>query len=261
MNIIVQSYAEPNAGRMGEYITCMLANLNHYYVKTVYNLYESEEGLPDSVRSHPKYRGVPLGKRMTYQDAFAFASKNLAPDEIVGILNLDIYVALAFDMGELRNVLSDKNTVLALSRHELDEKTGTPYMDPAFASILHSNTQDGWFFKNPIRDADYNIELGRLGCDNAVAQALKNANYGVFNLAERFVLVHLDKVRGKTASNFMEFHGKASVKYTEGRLVPNYDAIRHYTADQLMSELKFGEQEKVLILSEIFNLRVKLKND
>lgn len=261
MNIIVQSYAEPDAARMGEYVTCMLANLNHYYVKVVYNLYESEEGLPDSVRGHPKYRGVPLGKRMTYQDAFAFASKNLTPDEIVGILNLDIYVALAFDMGELRNVLADKNTVLALSRHELDEKTGTPYMDPVFASTLHSNTQDGWFFNNPIRGTNYNIELGRLGCDNAIAQALKNANYGVFNLAERFVLVHLDKVRGKTASNFMEFHRKSSVKYTEGRLVPNYDAIRHYTADRLMAEFQFGEYEKVLILSEIFNLRVKLKND
>lgn len=261
MNIIVQSYAEPNVARMGEYITCMLANLNHYYVKTVYNLYESEDRIPDEVRSHPKYRGYPLRKRMTYEDAFAFASKNLAPDEIVGILNLDIYVALAFDMSELHNVLADKNTVLALSRHELDEKTGTPYMDPAFVSIFHSNTQDGWFFKNPIRNADYNIELGRLGCDNAIAQALKNANYGVFNLAERFVLVHLDKVRGKTANNFMEFHGKATVKYTEGLLVPNYDAIRHYTADRLMAELQFGEQEKVLILSEIFNRRVKLKND
>lgn len=260
MNIIVQTYAESNPGRMAEYTTCLLNNLNHFYVKNVYNLYESEDGLDDVVRNHPKYRGSKLGKRMTYQDAFAFADANIVHGEIVGILNLDIYVALAFDYGELTNVLSSGNVFLALSRHEIDAANGTPALDPAFTNIFHANTQDGWFFKNPVRATVYSIEMGRLGCDNAIVKELKSNGYCVFNLAERFVLIHLDKVRGKNGTNFMKFHGSSPVKYNVGTLVPNYDAVRHFSCDQLMKEMKFTEQERVLILSEIINMRLKINN-
>jgi hypothetical protein len=260
MNIIVQTYAESNPARMAEYTTCLLNNLNHFYVKTVYNIYESEDGLGDAVRNHPKYCGTRLNKRLTYKDAFAFADANIAHGEIVGILNLDIYVALAFDFGELANVLSSGNVFLALSRHEIDLANGTPVMDPAFANIFHANTQDGWFFKNPVKTPGYSIELGRLGCDNAIVKELKYNGYCVFNLAERFVLIHLDKVRGKTGTNFMKFHGSSPVKYNGGTLVPNYDAVRHFSCDQLMNEMKFSEQERVLILSEIINMRLKINN-
>lgn len=260
MNIIVQTYAESNAGRMTEYNTCLLNNLNHFYVKNVYNLCESEDGLDDAVRNHPKYRSSKLSKRLTYQDAFAFADANIAHGEVVGILNLDIYVALAFDFGELSNVLSSGNVFLALSRHELDPHAGTPMLDPAFANIFHANTQDGWFYKNPVRATGNSIEMGRLGCDNAIVKELKSNGYCVFNLAERFVLIHLDKVRGKTGTNFMKFHESSPVKYNVGTLVPNYDAVRHFSCDQLMKEMRFTEQERVLILGEIINLRLKINN-
>jgi hypothetical protein len=263
MNIIVQTYAESNPGRMTEYNTCLINNLNHFFIKNVYNLYESEDGIDDAVRNHPKYRGSKLNKRMTYQDAFAFANSNIVHGEIVGILNLDIYVAHAIDFSELSNVLSSGNVFLALSRHEIDSANGPPVMDPAFANIFHANTQDGWFFKNPIKPHNlpsYSIELGRLGCDNAIVKELKNNGYCVFNLAERFVLIHLDKARGKNGTNFMKFHGHSSVKYNIGTLVPNYDAVRHFSSDQLMKEMRFTEQERVLILSEIINMRLKINN-
>jgi hypothetical protein len=260
MNIIVQTYAESNPGRMAEYNTCLLNNLSNFYVKNVYNLYESEDGLDDAVRNHPKYRGSRLNKRMTYQDAFAFADANIVHGEIVGILNLDIYVAQAIDFGELSNILSSGNVFLALSRHELDSANGIPEMDPAFANIFHANTQDGWFFKNPVKAAGYSIEIGRLGCDNAIAKELKSNGYYVFNLAERFILIHLDKARGKNGNNFMKFHESSPVKYNVGTLVPNYDAVRHFSCDQLMKEMRFTEQERVLILSEIINMRLKINN-
>lgn len=261
MNIIVQTYAESNAGRMAEYNTCLLNNLNHFHIKAVYNLYESEDGLDDAVRNHPKYRSSRLNKRMTYQDAFAFADANIGHGEIVGILNLDIYVALAIDFGELANVLSSGNVFLAMSRHEIDSESGAPVLDPAFANIFHANTQDGWFFKNPVKGGDnYSIEMGRLGCDNAIAKELSTNGYCVFNLAERFILIHLDKVRGKNGTNFMKFHGSSPIKYNGGTLVPNYDAVRHFSCDQLMKDMQFSEQERVLVLSDIINMRVKINN-
>ena len=257
MNIIVQTYSEKNPERAAEYETCLLNNLNHFNVKMVHNLYESEETICESVQNHPKYCGVQWGKRMTYADAFEYAETHIPVDEIVGVINLDIYIALAFDYPQMTSVLCTKNHFLALSRHEHGAEIR---MDPAFAGILHSNTQDGWFFKNPVLQGDYNIELGRLGCDNAIAKKLKNAGYIVLNIPERFVIVHIDKVRGKTGTNFMEHHKDDVVIYNDGWLVPNYDAIKYSSADTLMNEMKFNETERVLILSEIFNYRIKLNN-
>ena len=263
MNIIVQTYAEANPARSAEYNTCLLNNLSHFYVKNVFNLYESEEGIRKTVREHPKYKGIHLGKRMTYDDAFKFAKAGLPLGEITCVLNLDIYIALALDYAEMCNILANGKTALAISRHDMDSKTGIPIMDPTFATIFHSNTQDGWFFKNPINmnpKSNYDIEIGRLGCDNAVALELKNDGYAVFNLPERFVLIHLDEVRGKTATNFMEFHKPNPVKYNGGFLVPNYDAVKHISIDHFMNELKFSEQERVLIFSEILNKRLAINN-
>jgi hypothetical protein len=209
------------------------------------------------VRNHPKYRSVKWEKRMTYADAFEYARTHISTDEIVGIINLDIYIALAFDYQQMTSVLCTKNHFLALSRHEHGAEIR---MDPAFSNILHSNTQDGWFFKNPVLQGDYNIELGRLGCDNAIAKKLKNAGYVVLNIPERFVIVHIDTVRGKTGTNFMEHHKDDAVIYNDGWLVPNYDVIKYSSADTLMNEMKFNETERVLILSEIFNCRIKLNN-
>jgi hypothetical protein len=79
-------------------------------------------------------------------------------------------------------------------------------------------------------------------------------------MAERFVIVHYDSVRGKTSANFMDFHKNEKVIYEGGTLVPNYDIIRHLSADNVMAEMKFTEIEKVMILSEIFNMRMKIKN-
>lgn len=257
MNIIVQTYNEKNTERATEYETCLLNNLNHSNVKMVHNLYESEDTISESVRNHPKYRGVQLGKRMTYADAFTYAETHIPVDEIVGVINLDIYIALNFDYQQMTSVLCTKNIFFALTRHEHGEEI---YLDPTFAHILHSNTQDGWFFKNPVLQGDYNIELGRLGCDNAIVKKLKHAGYAVLNVPEPFVIVHIDKVRGKTDTNFMEHHKDDAVIYNDGLVVPNYNAIKYSSADNMMNEMKFSEIERVLILSEILNYRFIVNN-
>lgn len=261
MNIIVQTYNETNPERNAEYELCLLHNLNHFNIKAVYNLYESEDSVSKKVRTHPKYISVCLGKRMTYDDAFQFAKKEIPENEIVGIINLDICVSLAFDLSQLVALCRTGEHMAALSRHEHNSETGIPFLDPQFSQIMHANNQDGWFFKNPIRPGNYNIELGRLGCDNAVAKELKLSGYNVVNMPERFVIVHHDSVRGKTSANFMDFHKNEKVIYDGGTLVPNYDIIRHLCADKLMFEMKFTEIEKVMILSEIFNMRYKIKNN
>jgi hypothetical protein len=58
----------------------------------------------------------------------------------------------------------------------------------------------------------------------------------------------------------MEHHKDDAVIYNDGWLVPNYDVIKYSSADTLMNEMKFNETERVLILSEIFNCRIKLNN-
>jgi len=260
MNIIVQTYNETNDARNAEYELCLLNNLNHFNVKAVYNLYESEASISEKVRTHPKYIGIHLGRRMTYGDAFEFAKKEIPPNEIVGIINLDICVSLAFDLSQLRALCDFDTNIVAVSRHEINMSNGLPHLDPQFATVMHANNQDGWFFKNPVLQGNYDIQLGRLGCDNAIAAELKSSGYNVLNMAERFVIIHHDSARGKTASNFMEFHKNEEVKYNGGMLVPNYDIVRHMGADKLMAEMGFTEIERVMIITEIVNRRLKIRN-
>jgi len=58
----------------------------------------------------------------------------------------------------------------------------------------------------------------------------------------------------------MEFHKTNPVKDNGGFLVPNYDVVKCISIDQFMNELKFSEQERVLIFSEILNKRLAVNN-
>ena len=273
LDIIIQTYNEKNPERLDELTLCILQNLENKAVRNVYNLFEGDNDnyLNKIIKNHPKYIGKQLSKRLTYLDAFKFANDNLKKNSIVCLLNLDIMLDEKFNYIELNKVLNDK-TVIANSRHEMDLTNGTYFLDKIFARGFHAHTQDAWFCRTPINikpAVDVDFELGLVGCDNAIAHRFQISGYTVYNMPERFRVIHVDNIRGKNSQNFTQFHNdyektkKIVNKHPENEgqlLVPNYDAVKNISIDNLISSLNYSEEKRVLLITHILSETIKINN-
>lgn len=275
IDIIIQSYNEKDPERMNELTLCILHNLENSCVKNVYNLFEGNDDnyLNKFIKNHPKYIAKSLSKRLTYLDAFNFVNENLEKNTIVGLLNLDIMLEETFNSNQLSKVL-DKNVIIANSRNEIEPQTGRIYLDTVFSKAFHAHTQDAWFFRTPIHikpDVDVDFELGLLGCDNAIAHRLKMCDYTLYNMPERFKVIHVDNIRGKNSDNFKQFHASQNEKKkivlnkkpekNGCALVPNYDAVKNISIDSLIKSLNYNEQKRVLLISHILSQSVSISNN
>jgi hypothetical protein len=176
-----------------------------------------------------------------------------------------------FNYIELNKVLNDK-TVIANSRHEMDLTNGTYFLDKIFARGFHAHTQDAWFCRTPINiktGVDVDFELGLVGCDNAIAHRFQISGYTVYNMPERFRVIHVDNIRGKNSQNFTQFHNdyektkKIVNKHPENEgqlLVPNYDAVKNISIDNLITSLNYSEQKRVLLITHILSETIKINN-
>ena len=272
INIIMQTYNEKNPERLSEITYCILQNLENNCVKNVYNLFEEDNDnyLNTLIKKHPKYIGKSIQKRLTYQDAFKFANEDIDKNNTVCLLNLDIMLEENFNNRELNNVLVE-NVVIANSRHEIDMTNGKIFLDKSFEQWFHAHTQDAWFFKTPIHikpNIDIDFELGILGCDNAIAHRLKLCDYKLYNMPERFKIIHVDSVRGKNSQNFKQFHNSQTVEKKNHKnpekngsaMVPNYDTIKNISIDSLICSLNLNEQQRVLLISHILSENITINN-
>jgi len=272
MNVLIQTYHEKNVDRLNELVLCILSNLQNVNVNKVINLCEGNDDnyLPSIIRNHSKYVCKNGFERITYKKAIEFANENLH-NQTVGLINTDIMLDEQFNIKELNKVLVD-NVIIANSRHEIDITNGQIYLDNTFAQGFHAHTQDAWFFKTPIHikpHVDIDFELGILGCDNAIAHRLKLCNYKLYNMPERFKIIHVDSVRGKSSQNFKQFHNSKNIEKKIHKkpekdgsaMVPNYDAVKNISIDSLIQSLHFDEQKRVLLISHILSENIKINNE
>jgi len=268
INLIIQTYNEKNQERLNEYIFCIEMNLKNCNVEKIYNLIEGDniDYLPQQIQNNEKIEIVRGYNRLTYKDIFDFCNNN---EELKGkiccFLNLDIYLTDDWNHKKLSQVLND-NIILAQSRHEY--KNGKIFMDGEFQKIFHSHTQDAWIFLAPVNipeNIDINFHTGLLGCDNAIAHRLKKAGYDIMNMPQTFKIVHVDNVRNKNNSNFIDFHKNSKIenKHPEhyGQyLVPNYDLVRNIPLDNIIAMFGYTPKTKALLIADIINNNVKIKN-
>jgi len=269
IHLILQTYPEKNVDRLNELILCIVSNLQNKNVSNVINLCEgnNDDYLPDIIREHHKYICHKGYQRLTYKTAFEYSNEHLE-GQIVGLINTDIMLDNNFNVNELKNLLNE-NVVIANARHEMDISNGNSYMDENFKKIFHANTQDAWFYKTPIRVENTDFELGLVGCDNAIAHRLQASGYIVFNMPERFKIIHVDNLRGKNSDNFKDFHKENEMKKkivnkhpeNDGQLlVPNYDIVKTMSVDKLLESLGYTEQEKVWLVTRAMSEKLKIKN-
>ena len=300
LNIIFQSYPESNPARRVELEHCILANLAHPSIKYIHDFTgASNDYLPQSITTHPKYIHVPGGESnngswLTYKTAFTYSSSS-KNTKLFGIywavINCDIMLAPGNSNTKwplMRGLLNCKY-ILAQSRNEYDPISTSAKMDANFSKLMHANTQDAWFYSTykSLDVIDCNFKIGMLGCDNAIAHRLLSSGYKVINMPQTFPIWHYDIVRGKNSTNFLEKHsmpsgnisgqntlltntqvlGNTHPERTSQALVPNYDAMMETGGGAnidlvaLINQLGgISNWEKYKLIAEMMSSRILIVN-
>lgn len=167
--LLTTLYQEKDPVRLQEYYRCIQYNCAHPLIKKIYIFYESPDVL-DPVLQDPKIAIIPIKRRPSFGDFFAFAREKLAGERVI-ISNTDIY----FDesLALLAPVTFEK-TVVALTRHNIPEYTGS--------WRRNCYSQDVWIFKAPITILGaQRVFLGYWGCDHDIRDRFIRAGFNVIN--------------------------------------------------------------------------------
>jgi hypothetical protein len=266
VHLLVDYYEDARLDRRAEILECLRRNLDCPHVDAVHDLGIGSSPPPAELREHPKYRSHPIGRRLMFTDAFAYASAVL-PDRFVGVSNLDIFLDGGSDWALAERLVRGSNLVLCQSRWE-QAADGSVFHDPAFASLCFANTQDAWFFVPPFIPPNADFELGTLGCDNAIADRILKAGRMPVNLGSRFRVIHVDRCRGKHGGNTNAVHEQEhqarQVIYSrfperDGYyLTPDFDMTP--SLDKLAEALQLTPLAKYRVLCDMMSQAITIKN-
>lgn len=175
--ILVQNYyKDKNPLRHLEIEKCLKENVNNHHIRKVLLLIDTDV-VPDTVSKKIELRRVE--NRPTYTELFAAANEAALPNEVAIISNSDIY----FDntLGLAENIPADE--CYALSRWDMVRGELKPFH--------HSDSQDVWIMRVPIKDVQVGFPLGRPGSDNGIAYYLDKSGYSVTNPCKTILAIHL----------------------------------------------------------------------
>jgi hypothetical protein len=261
ITLIIQGYNESNQERKTEIEQAITMNLQNSFIKSIVCFMESDDvSFSHEIMNHPKIKIVLLGKWITFADIFSYVNIHYT-NEYIGIINIDIALDSQSNWKEMISYVDNKK-VLALSRYEYKENKIIE-LDESFGNIFHCHTQDGWFFKSPINVQNCNFELGTLGCDNALADRFFKSGFPVLNMMETFKLLHIDNVRGKNSSNFLEHHKEKQNQHPEKsgyRLLPNFEKVKSTSLDSIFKQLNVSDIDRYNIVCDIFSQLIKINN-
>jgi len=250
--ILFQYYNDINPERQKEIDFCFKKNLEHPQVEKVVNFCEPQTVVPDHFKNNEKYVVVSTSSRLKYSTAFEY-SQNI--DNWCLLINADIF---------LMNLNLEKFTskmVGCISRYEFDGVSQAK-LDPNFAKLMHSHTQDGWLFKPPIKIDNCDFSLGKLGCDNAIADRIKKSGYIPVNMNTSIQLAHYDLARNKNSTNYMKKHDLTKTEKPEelGQfLVPSWN-VMGIPFESLRKQLGITDIEIYEFICDIYSKRIKIKN-
>ena len=264
LSVLIQYCNDKRPDRMAEYDECVRRNLANPHVKAVHNLVEPATAVPTEFARHPRYVEHRVAGWLTYRVAFDYANAAL-PDEVVALLNLDIFLDPDSDWPRAEATVRGSKTVFCQARTEYSHD-GSTFKDPAFAALAFATTQDGWIFKTPIDVPDCDFEIGTLGCDNAIADRLVRAGHVPVNAPNQFRILHYDRVREKTARTMTATHiaergADSHTRHPERAgqyLVPDYDSFQ--SVDKVLDLLKVPELGRYSVICDVFSKFIKIDN-
>ena len=202
LNVIAQFYEDKDPGRALELEECLRRNLDCPWVSSVHQLVEAQTVLPEWATSHPKLVEQRVEGRLTYAGAFAYANLHLQ-GKTVCLMNADTFVDPLSSWREIRDL--DPRFVLCQSRHDL-QADGSLQMSKPLIKGFGAVSQDAWIWRSPLSVPNADFELGRLGCDNAIAHRFKAAGYVLLNRGSVLKIGHIDRCRGKDEIGTVAYH-------------------------------------------------------
>ena len=168
-NLLCPFFRHPLDSRNREFMECLEKNIENKYIKKIYLFWQGYDRNLDSIDLDNKVVVIPLNTRQTYKELADYGNSQLK-DEICMIANTDIW----FD-SSLKNIpkYDLTRTILCLTRFN----NATDYEIESDLGWSH----DVWIFKSPLKEFDYNLTMGILGCDTLFHIRASRAGYILLN--------------------------------------------------------------------------------
>ena len=189
--------------RQDEFDLCFLSNIQHPAIKTLYVLCETQEAIiyykAISNMINKTIHFILFGHQPTYKELLEFASQNIPNDEVVCIMNSDIYFHTSLEFSFIDKHLQ-KNMIFGLTRHEHTDGNHTICNSETCALVyLHRGSHDTFIFRTPIPFA---IDLSAInnlqnlfGSENIFLHEWNKAKCKVLNPCHQIKTIHLHKNR------------------------------------------------------------------
>lgn len=133
-------------------------------------------------------------ERPTFQQMFYYMAGRTTPDDVNILANLDIYFDETIEL------------VNRIQSHECFALTRWDIIDGVPVFFNRGDSQDCWIFRGAPPDVEAGFEMGRVGCDNVIAEIL-NLKRPLRNpsLSIKALHIHNSGVRNKQYMDFV--HG------------------------------------------------------
>lgn len=184
MILLTSLYHEADGRRREELHECLRRNIAAEQLDEIH-VFTEDAHVAEELQSHAEFTVVKVhliahGRRVTYQDLFAYANQQLIGRGVI-IANADIF----FDDTLARlNDYELTGKLLCLSRWDV-------HADGSVSLFEHPSSQDAWIFKAPIPSFNCDFHLGLLGCDNRLAWEAEQAGLKLSNPSRTLRATHL----------------------------------------------------------------------
>ena len=197
-HIYINYYRDSDPARHAEYMECINNNLALPWLDTMWVFLDSSEHARDLPHNH-KIHTIDLGRRMEFRDVMDHAAKNLDPDNIVIILNLDIEIR---DSEAWHRIDRDfflqghAHKTMVCKRHNIRED-GSLWIEEY--SWRKGEYCDAYVLRTPLDPGFLAEDLafcvgGAPQCDNLMMY-LMSRYYHVYSWGSRYQIIHRDLAR------------------------------------------------------------------
>lgn len=175
--LFLQFYISKNKERYEETKECLRRNINLGIFKKIYLLNERIYSRQELGISSKSIIQVNIGKRLTYRD---FIEHTKILKGFVVLCNADIFFDDSLEYVR-KSVMREIKSVQCLRRYEY---RGEKDLLKCIKHINYESSQDCWIFHTSqlsYAHEEYNINLGTPGCDNKIADILRQDGYMLLN--------------------------------------------------------------------------------
>lgn len=177
-NLFTSYFIVKNISRQKEFDQCLLNNIKCKDIDRIFLLIEYP--IESELVNHEKVTTILIKGRPTYNVFFELINRHSQINDWNIISNSDIY----FD-DTLSNISKYETgkICLALTRWEVKRDR--------IELLNRVDSQDCWMIKGHVLNVRGDFELGKCGCDNAIADRLYKGGYDVVNPSKTIKTYHL----------------------------------------------------------------------